>query len=212
MKKKTPATAGRAGEKLSVDTYSFMGAPGTPVKMKTRQPLLSAISRNRKFTLLNKNLPPKSRVLEVGTGDGWFASRLRECGHDVVTLDLDGLADVVGDIRDWRNLGLQENTFDAVVALEVIEHVDCLDDICALCKQGGFIFLSSPHPRWDWVMKVLEFIHLTQSRTTEHFNLTDFSTIDLGRIVFKRPLFIHQVALFRNARSTADSGGDIQRD
>jgi hypothetical protein len=29
MKKKTPAPAGRSGEKLSVDTYSLMGDPST---------------------------------------------------------------------------------------------------------------------------------------------------------------------------------------
>jgi 2-polyprenyl-3-methyl-5-hydroxy-6-metoxy-1,4-benzoquinol methylase len=168
------------------------------------QPFLSEISRRRKFSLLNKHLPPKSRVLEVGTGDGWFAGRLRMCGYDVVTLDLNSPADVVGDILTWRNLGLGEGSFDAVVALEVIEHVDCLDAICALCKQDGLIMLSSPHPKWDWVMKVLEAIHLTQRRTSEHCNLTDFSAIRLVPVVLKRPLIIHQVALFRNSQQPSD--------
>lgn len=176
--------------------------------MDERQPLLSEISRRRKFALLNDHLTAKSRVLEVGTGDGWLARRLRECGHDVVTLDLSGPADIVGDILDWRNLGLKKKSFDAVVALEVIEHIDCLDAICALCKHDGFIMLSSPHPRWDWVMKALELIHLTQRRTSEHCNLTDFSTIDLVRVVFKRPLFIHQVALFHNTRRPTNPGDD----
>jgi len=174
--------------------------------MNKRQPLLSEISRKRKLALLNEYLAPKSCLLEVGTGDGWFARRLRESGHDVMTLDLDGPADVVGNILDWRNLGLENKSFDAVVALEVIEHVDCLDEICVLCKQDGIIMLSSPHPRWDWVMKLLELIHLTQRRTSKHCNLTDFSTINLVHIVFKRPLFIHQVALFRNARQPTDPG------
>jgi len=174
--------------------------------MNKRQPLLSEISRKRKLALLNEYLAPKSCLLEVGTGDGWFARRLRESGHDVMTLDLDGPADVVGNILDWRNLGLENKSFDAVVALEVIEHVDCLDEICVLCKQDGIIMLSSPHPRWDWVMKLLELIHLTQRRTSKHCNLTDFSTINLVHIVFKRPLFIHQVALFRNTRQPTDPG------
>ena len=168
--------------------------------MDKRQPLLSEISRKRKFALLNEHLAPKSRILEVGTGDGWFARRLRECGHDVVTLDLEGPADVVGDILQWHNLDLEKHSFDAVVALEVIEHVECLNEIRDLCKRDGLIVLSSPHPNWDWVMKILEFTHLTQRRTSPHCNLTDFSTIDLVRVVFKRPLFIHQVALFRNAK------------
>lgn len=148
--------------------------------------------------MLGRHLLPGARVLEVGTGDGWFARRLREFGCAVVALDLVPPADVVGDIRRWRDLGLQEGSFDAVVALEVIEHVDCLDCLRALCKEDGLILLSSPHPDWDWVMILLERLHLNQRRTSEHSNLTDFRSIDLIPVEFKRPLFIHQVALFRN--------------
>jgi len=167
--------------------------------MGERQPLVSELSRRRKFNVLDENLPPGSRILEVGTGDGWFAKRLREGGHEVVTIDLESpTADVVGDILQWRELGLQECAFDAVVALEVIEHVDCLDALRSLCKHDGLILLSSPHPSWDWSMKMLEFMHLTQKRTSPHCNLTDFAKIDLKRVVFKRPMFIHQVALFQN--------------
>ena len=58
--------------------------------------------------------------------------------------------------------------------------------------------LSSPHPRWDWVMQVLEHVRLTQMRTSEHSNLTDFRTIQLPVVLLKRPMWIHQVAIFRN--------------
>ncbi|MEW5978890.1 MAG: class I SAM-dependent methyltransferase [Acidobacteriota bacterium] len=174
--------------------------------MSHRQPFLSELSRRRKFNLFKEYLPPRSYVLEVGAGDGWFAKRLRQYGHDTVTLDLGFPADVVGNIMNWRDLGLRENSFDAVVALEVIEHVKCLDAICALCKDGGLILLSSPHPKWDWMMKILELFRLNQRRTSEHCNLTDFATIDLVRVVFKRPLFIHQVALFRNIPTDAGTG------
>ncbi len=174
--------------------------------MDERQPFVSELSRRRKFNLLNDHLKPGSRVLEVGTGDGWFAKRLRESGHDTVTIDLESpTADVKGNILNWRKLGLQEKSFDAVVALEVIEHVDCLNDLRLLCKDGGLIMLSSPHPSWDWSMRMLEFFHLTQKRTSPHNNLTDFSKIDLTRVVFKRPMLIHQVALFRNIPTRAMS-------
>lgn len=166
--------------------------------MDMRQPLLSEISRRNKLALLSKCLAPRSNLLEVGTGDGWFARKLRECGHEVVTIDLNAPAEFVGNILDWRNLGLKAKSFDAVIALEVIEHVNCLNSICTLCKDGGLIMLSSPHPSWDWAMKVLESLHLTQRRTSEHHNLTDFCTINLKCVFIKRPLFIHQVALFVN--------------
>lgn len=162
------------------------------------QPLLSAISRARKWALLARHLPPGSRVLEVGTGDGWFARQMRTAGHQVTTLDLMPPADVVGDIQNWRVLPLPAGHFDAVVALEVIEHVDCVEALQALCKPGGLIFLSSPHPRWDWVMQGLESLRLTQRRTSPHVNLVDFHTLPWEPVVQRRPLGVHQVGLFRN--------------
>lgn len=169
-----------------------------------RQPILSEISRHRKLGLLLKHLPPKCSILEVGPGAGWLSGRLREAGFRVTTLDLCGPADIVGDITRWEELGLRPGSFDAVVAMEVIEHVDCLDALRALCRPDGLIMLSSPHPRWDWLMRILERIGLNQQRTSEHTNLTDFSEITLAAKVRKRPLLIHQVAIFIN-RPPADN-------
>ena len=163
-----------------------------------KQPILSEISRRRKLNLITKYLQKNSLILEVGAGTGWFTQHLRERGFQVISLDLKEPADIVGDIKRWQYLNLSPHSFDAVVAFEVIEHVDCLDILCALCKQGGLIMLSSPHPRWDWVMKILEHFRLTQMRTSEHSNLTDFRSVRLPVVLLKRPMWIHQVAIFRN--------------
>jgi 2-polyprenyl-3-methyl-5-hydroxy-6-metoxy-1,4-benzoquinol methylase len=162
-----------------------------------RQPLLSELSRQRKLSLLLAYLPVRAQVLEVGAGAGWFATQLRQQGHQVTTLDLNGPADVVGDVREWAQLGLAAHSFDVVVALEVIEHVDCLAALVELCRPGGLIYLSSPHPRGDWIMKILEWLGLTQKRTSLHTNLTDFARLPLKRITLRRPAGIHQVGLFR---------------
>ena len=88
-------------------------------------PVLSQLSRKRKFRLLMRVLQVQHRILEVGSGSGWFATQLRQYGHAVTTLDLCPPADVIGDIREWPRLGLAANTFDVIIALELIEHVDC---------------------------------------------------------------------------------------
>lgn len=163
-----------------------------------KQPILSEISRRSKLKLLKRYLPAGASVLEVGAGSGWFAGRLRESGYAVTTLDLAAPADIVGDVTQWRQLGIPPHSFDAVVALEVIEHVDCLSALRSVCKPGGLIMLSSPHPNWDWVMKLLERVHLTQPRISEHAHLTSFNEIAMPGVVRRRPLWIHQVAIFKN--------------
>ena len=188
------------------------GRPGGRVigaipSLRTRamkQPLVSEISRRRKLRLLARHLRPGASVLEVGAGSGWFSQRLREMGHHVTTLDLHPPADIVGDIARWETLELRPDSFDVVVALELIEHVDCLAALRSLCKVDGLILLSSPHPDWDWVMKILESLHLTQRRTSPHSHLTDFSRIRMEPVVRRRPMFIHQVAIFRNRDLSVD--------
>ena len=162
------------------------------------QPLLSEISRNRKLNLLLSHLKEGMRIMEIGSNAGWFTGQLRDRGFAVTTLDIVPPADIVGDINNWRSLGVEEDSFDCCVALEVIEHVDCIDSLQAICKPQGLIMLSSPHPKWDWAMQILEVCKLNQTRTSPHINLTDFNRIPLKPLVKKRPAYIHQVAIFQN--------------
>jgi 2-polyprenyl-3-methyl-5-hydroxy-6-metoxy-1,4-benzoquinol methylase len=166
--------------------------------LEMRQPLISEISKRRKLTLLKRHLSLGAVILEVGAGSAWFSQQLRKSGYNVTTLDLLSPANIVGDINQWKQLGIRKNSFDVVIALEVIEHIDCLTALRSVCKIGGLILLSSPHPSYDWIMKILEHLNLTQKRTSPHINLTDFKDIQLPTIVRHRPLFIHQVAIFKN--------------
>lgn len=161
-------------------------------------PLISEFSRNNKLKLILKHCNSQDSILEVGSGSGWFAAKLRQRGYRVTTLDLVSPADIRGDINQWDKLGIRAGAFDVVVALEVIEHTDCLAALQAVCKAGGLIMLSSPHPKWDWVMKTLEFLKLTQTRTSPHDHLTDFRKIKLPSVLNARPGWVHQFAIFIN--------------
>ncbi len=166
--------------------------------MIQKQPLISRLSANHKFNLALKHFPAGISILEVGSGSGEFANRLNRQSFQVTTLDLKAPADIVGDIKHWRDTRYRSPSFDAVVALEVIEHVDCLVALTQICRPGGLIMLSSPHPDWDWLLNILEKCGLLQRRTSAHKNLLDFEQLPLVAVVRQRPMFFHQVAIFKN--------------
>ncbi len=141
-------------------------------------PALSDIARTRKIEYFLDPLPKSASILEIGSGDGWVGSYLRSHGWaDYTGVDITPPADVVGDIREWRRLGLKPESYDAIVAFEVVEHVDCVPAAQALLKPGGKLLLTSPIPHMDWFMKALELAGLNQRRTSPHSNLTYFSSI-----------------------------------
>lgn len=171
-----------------------------PSTNDSRQPLVSELSRRRKLARVARDLPRACSILEVGSGSGWFARRLRERGHRVTTLDVEPPADYVCDVRFAPpEIGL----YDVVIAFEVIEHVDCLSALVDHTRVGGLLFLSTPHPRWDWVMLLLESAKLTQKRPTPHSNLTDLAGPLDPRLRLRwleRPAWVAQIASFERTR------------
>jgi hypothetical protein len=161
--------------------------------------LLSRYARGRKLAFLLERIRPGQSVLEIGPGERWLGPALADGGvGGYRCVDLNVPADFVGDVRDWKRLGIPEASFDFVVALEVVEHVPCFDAIFALLKPGGHAFLTSPVPRWDPVCAFLERLGLSQRRTSPHDHLIDFERVPLLEpVLLKRVGFLSQWGLFR---------------
>ncbi len=143
-------------------------------------PLLSDIARRKKEAFFFRDLPKSARILEVGCGSGWVGAYLKRSGWtNYVGLDIVPPADVVGDVRDYAALGLEPGSFDAVVAFEVVEHVDCFRACHDLLKPGGRMLITTPLPHRDWVMKLLEAVGLNQRRTSPHDHLVYLEKVPL---------------------------------
>ena len=135
-------------------------------------PLLSLVAGRKKLDFFTRHIPHDARILEIGSGSGWVGDHLKENGWKHYTgMDLFPPADVVGDVRDWRDLGLEPESFDVVLAFEVVEHVDCFAAVEELLKPGGMLMVTTPVPHMDWAMKFLEFAGLNQKRTSPHDHL-----------------------------------------
>jgi predicted SAM-dependent methyltransferase len=72
---------------------------------------------------------------------------------------------------------LQPESYDVIIAFEVIEHVDIYQEMFDLLKPGGMLLVTTPVPHMDWACKLLEFSGLNQRRTSPHDHLIYFKDI-----------------------------------
>jgi cyclopropane fatty-acyl-phospholipid synthase-like methyltransferase len=135
-------------------------------------PLLSRYAQKKKMEFFLERISKQDRILEIGCGTCWVGNYFKSKGFkNYVGLDIVPPADIVGDIRDWRTLGLQQQSFDVIIAFEVVEHIDCFKECYDLLTLGGRLMLTTPVPHMDWILKMLEIIYLDQKRTSPHSKL-----------------------------------------
>lgn len=93
------------------------------------------------------------RVLDIGSGMGWYAVYVSQKGYHVTAIDIvrqfqnKGMSFIISDIEAF--LPLQAHCFDTVLALDVIEHISdetrLLKEIYRVLKPGGTLLFSVPH-------------------------------------------------------------------
>ncbi|MGA1996568.1 MAG: class I SAM-dependent methyltransferase [Bryobacteraceae bacterium] len=143
-------------------------------------PLSRDLARRKRCEYFLPRVRKDACILEIGCAAHWLGDYLKGGGwKNYVGIDLIPPADIVGDIKQWASLGLTPESFDVIIAFEVIEHVDLVRETFELLKPGGLLMLTSPVPHLDWVMWTLEMAGLNQKRTSPHSNLVYFSKLPL---------------------------------
>ncbi len=105
-------------------------------------------------TLLDRHLAPHQQVLDVGCGTGRQLESIAQKGHRAVGLDLrpeglqamreGGVSVVQGQVTE---LPLKPGSLDAVVVMDVLEHVDdgvALAEVHDVLRDDGLALISVP--------------------------------------------------------------------
>jgi 2-polyprenyl-3-methyl-5-hydroxy-6-metoxy-1,4-benzoquinol methylase len=128
-----------------------------------RNPMISFLfwHRIRKVMTFLENDKPYSAVLDFGCGGGVMLPFLSKISTKVVAVDVDlsplkkmealvrfPVNVLVDDMGQKTLHDYAAGSFDAIIALDVLEHVDdlttILSDLCKLLKPGGKIIISGP--------------------------------------------------------------------
>lgn len=150
---------------------------------------------------------PGQKVLEIGSGNGWFAREALRLGLDVTVLDLS--PDNLSRIRS-RDPGIHtiegdayappiiENGFDWIVAVEVLEHLSypqiALREWRQRLSDGGRILITVPYR--EKIRKTL-CIHCNQL-TPVNAHLHSFDRPKLYRLVYNAGLRVKGMRGFQS--------------
>ena len=122
-------------------------------------------SKNTHETVLSLITKTKNlKIVDVPCGAGAFIARLKDNGYkDVLGIDIRNIMQIphdsfkVGDMAE--NLPLDNNSVDAVICIDGIEHIsrqtDFVKEVHRILKSSGEFIISTPNisslrSRWKW--------------------------------------------------------------
>lgn len=143
-------------------------------------------------------LPRRESVLEIGCSAGYFTNKLRQKAGRAFGVDINkelvNLAQQIYPAVKFMShepniLPFPEESFDTVVALEVIEHTDnekeFIDEVYRVLAPGGLLILSTPHKGlFEWLdpfnlkqktLRIMPTALLRLAQKTQRINNTQFT-------------------------------------
>jgi ubiquinone/menaquinone biosynthesis C-methylase UbiE len=148
-------------------------------------------------------------ILDVGCGKAWVAAHFCPRGHFVCSLDISTtntqralqtypFPDHVAVVGDVYQLPFQDDSFDALISAEVIEHVPevqpYLAELIRVVKPGGRIIISTPY---DEKIAMHLCVHCNRP-TPSHAHLHSFNHNKMAHIMQAFPGVGYQTISFSN--------------
>ena len=125
-----------------------------------------------------KKMPKGIRILDVGCGNMHITGAISAKGYNIIGIDKEAPGEKKWMtkrnyiIMDATKMSFKDNTFDAVIALEIVEHCDCIPEIKRVLKPGGIFICSTPAPGTDWLRNALISLKLLENQDFEGHNHT----------------------------------------
>jgi 2-polyprenyl-3-methyl-5-hydroxy-6-metoxy-1,4-benzoquinol methylase len=167
-------------------SYTCLGG-----RLKKRNELLENAGENTHNVVERMVLEEKGcrTILDIPCGEGAFVKRLSEKNITVHAADCQNIMKCTGapfQVADMnRDLPYSPETFDGVVCIDGIEHIERPFDFIRECrrvvKPGGFLIISTPNitslrSRWRWMMtgfhnKCKAPLNETEPQPLHHINM-----------------------------------------
>lgn len=157
------------------------------------------------YELAAKYLAQDMKVLDIACGDGYgtykLAAQVREVHGGDIASEVIAHASRTNDRKnvcfhteDVTKMNFPDNSFDAVVSMETIEHVladDCLKEIRRVLKPGGISVISTPQNAFGRIP--INAMHMREYSLEEivelcerYLTIREVIGIKAGRIVIPR--------------------------
>ncbi len=115
-----------------------------------------------RYLHVRRLLRPGKRLLNVGCGKGAFNSHVSDRFDDIIGVDINAtdihhaqsLSPMTYIVMDAKALSFPSCSFDAVICIETIEHIDnakqAIAELVRVLRPGGQLVLSFPHTKYPW--------------------------------------------------------------